>query len=545
MAELAAASVDIKADPASTPEEAVAGPPVASSVVAGQDTLSVDAGAATADNIAVSCSSNISNCTIADDASVSTALNSDTIPLVIKQLLFNSNEIKALKHAASTQQQQIDAMEALLSSNVEKNELRLLRIEASLAKLAGTGAVGAGGSLFLSDRRTGTAAPSSLAAAASSSSASIPSSLHSASRRVAISLGTLSTLSDADAFPVQNRKRKMDFPSAPASAHSAATYAAAASAPSTASADALNPKELPSLQSATPVIGLDYHEDKCITCGSNDVKRLLLCDACPIVQHAKCAGLISVPHGEWFCARCSAEQCASCGTGPVPAADSILCGDGVGAGCDATFHLSCVGLQAAPEGDWFCAPCLNLKLDPQHRQRRQRVQNISGAAGGSSSSNSSSTDNHIDNNEDSSDHSDDESGGVDGSPGASTSASSSIPAPDAAAAAWTAALAAARAHLEYRLASSKTDSQYVARARYNLALTESDAAKGGLSYESARARLSAARRDATSARQSLLDIQRAAEEYTRHPRYAPSVAWIQASEGAVAAAQIWVTAAKR
>ncbi len=42
------------------------------------------------------------------------------------------------------------------------------------------------------------------------------------------------------------------------------------------------------------------------------------------------------------------EQCGLCG-----GEGELLCCDG----CPAAFHLACVGLAAAPEGDWFCAVC--------------------------------------------------------------------------------------------------------------------------------------------------------------------------------------------
>ena len=42
------------------------------------------------------------------------------------------------------------------------------------------------------------------------------------------------------------------------------------------------------------------------------------------------------------------DVCGLCGKD-----GELLCCDG----CPAAFHLACVGLDAAPAGDWFCAVC--------------------------------------------------------------------------------------------------------------------------------------------------------------------------------------------
>ena len=48
------------------------------------------------------------------------------------------------------------------------------------------------------------------------------------------------------------------------------------------------------------------------------------------------------------------EECVDCGIMSNPA-EMLMCD-----GCDALHHISCVGLPAVPDGDWFCGSCLKI-----------------------------------------------------------------------------------------------------------------------------------------------------------------------------------------
>ena len=110
--------------------------------------------------------------------------------------------------------------------------------------------------------------------------------------------------------------------------------------------------------------GTDNHNRNCGSC--NKAGGLTyFCSACALAFHETCALRVSAPKrrdGFWLCVGCEEERCPACGKGPVPASDSILCGDdkeGGGSGCDKAYHLRCVGLTTAtlPEGDWLCDGC--------------------------------------------------------------------------------------------------------------------------------------------------------------------------------------------
>jgi hypothetical protein len=48
--------------------------------------------------------------------------------------------------------------------------------------------------------------------------------------------------------------------------------------------------------------GEDGNEDECAACG--DGGELLLCDGCPAAFHLFCVGLAAAPEGEWLCGDC-------------------------------------------------------------------------------------------------------------------------------------------------------------------------------------------------------------------------------------------------
>lgn len=50
----------------------------------------------------------------------------------------------------------------------------------------------------------------------------------------------------------------------------------------------------------------DGHYEICLWCGlGGDV---LCCENCPIVSHAKCVGLETIPNGDWYCQKCNKEK---------------------------------------------------------------------------------------------------------------------------------------------------------------------------------------------------------------------------------------------
>lgn len=48
----------------------------------------------------------------------------------------------------------------------------------------------------------------------------------------------------------------------------------------------------------------------------------------PSAYHPECAGLRTIPRGQWSCPQCKDEKCGVCGKGPIPQGEDILCGDG-------------------------------------------------------------------------------------------------------------------------------------------------------------------------------------------------------------------------
>lgn len=49
---------------------------------------------------------------------------------------------------------------------------------------------------------------------------------------------------------------------------------------------------------------------------------LLCCESCPGVLHAGCAGLPTVPEGDWHCPHCVCAGCGHAGFGERPNLDS-------------------------------------------------------------------------------------------------------------------------------------------------------------------------------------------------------------------------------
>ncbi len=103
-------------------------------------------------------------------------------------------------------------------------------------------------------------------------------------------------------------------------------------------------------------------EEVCRLCGHDG--ELLCCDGCPGAYHLPCLGLSAVPEGMWKCPMCSgtasledlraeaAALNAPCRLCQVADGELMLCD-----GCDAGYHLRCVGLKHLPEGQWMCVLC--------------------------------------------------------------------------------------------------------------------------------------------------------------------------------------------
>ncbi|KAM0892929.1 hypothetical protein ACQ4PT_025412 [Festuca glaucescens] len=101
----------------------------------------------------------------------------------------------------------------------------------------------------------------------------------------------------------------------------------------------------------------------CSVCA--DGGEMLLCDCCPSVFHHGCVGLDATPQGEWFCPPC---RCAICDSGEFePAPDeftdkTVICCDQ----CEREYHVNCIRsrgdqLECCPQGPWLCSQkCSNI-----------------------------------------------------------------------------------------------------------------------------------------------------------------------------------------
>ena len=83
-------------------------------------------------------------------------------------------------------------------------------------------------------------------------------------------------------------------------------------------------------------------------CG-NVSARYLIPFAGPLAFHPRCVKLRGIPEGSWICPECQLEKCGSCGKGPIPPGQDVLCGNGMCryfcvntiSGDDKTAYLSC------------------------------------------------------------------------------------------------------------------------------------------------------------------------------------------------------------
>ncbi|XP_044964741.1 increased DNA methylation 1-like [Hordeum vulgare subsp. vulgare] len=102
----------------------------------------------------------------------------------------------------------------------------------------------------------------------------------------------------------------------------------------------------------------------CSVCA--DFGDVLLCDCCPSTFHHGCVGLDATPQGEWFCPSC---RCAVCGSsefdldadGEFTDKTAIYCDQ-----CEREYHAGCIRsrgdrLECCPEGPWLCShDCSNV-----------------------------------------------------------------------------------------------------------------------------------------------------------------------------------------
>ena len=130
---------------------------------------------------------------------------------------------------------------------------------------------------------------------------------------------------------------------------------------------------LPALGSVFITDVEDGHDHLCFVC--REVGELIVCDrsGCTLSFHLECAGLQSVPEGNWLCDRCSFTSaiannpidsdghhkfCVECGQsgGEVIMCDAIMCPGAYQFCCPRSYHFSCVGLSndSPPVGTLAC-----------------------------------------------------------------------------------------------------------------------------------------------------------------------------------------------
>lgn len=70
----------------------------------------------------------------------------------------------------------------------------------------------------------------------------------------------------------------------------------------------------PQLTSGTPPRPASGHDDVCRLCSGEG--ELLMCDGCPASYHLRCVGLRAAPEGDWFCPGCAQQRQREQARGP-------------------------------------------------------------------------------------------------------------------------------------------------------------------------------------------------------------------------------------
>ncbi|CAB4001245.1 inhibitor of growth 4 [Paramuricea clavata] len=95
----------------------------------------------------------------------------------------------------------------------------------------------------------------------------------------------------------------------------------------------------------------------CCVCRQGEFGKMIGCDnpICTVKWfHMECVGLSSAPDGDWICTICKGvDMFCLCGQGEY--GDMIACDNPT---CPVEwFHMGCVGLSSIPDGDWICTFC--------------------------------------------------------------------------------------------------------------------------------------------------------------------------------------------
>ncbi len=94
-------------------------------------------------------------------------------------------------------------------------------------------------------------------------------------------------------------------------------------------------------------------------CICSDGGELICCEGCPASFHKECVGLDAIPEGDWFCPTCCCCVCSKSTVSTTVFEELMLICDQ----CEREFHVKCIDekLTRLPKGDWFCcAGCREL-----------------------------------------------------------------------------------------------------------------------------------------------------------------------------------------
>ncbi|XP_061370868.1 increased DNA methylation 1-like [Gastrolobium bilobum] len=109
----------------------------------------------------------------------------------------------------------------------------------------------------------------------------------------------------------------------------------------------------------------DNNDSVCSICRYGG--ELILCDRCPSSFHLTCLGLEQVPDGDWFCPPCCCKICNRAKY-REDCADNVDCSILVCDQCEHKYHIGCLktrgfssNLENSPNKNWFCnSDCENI-----------------------------------------------------------------------------------------------------------------------------------------------------------------------------------------